>query len=292
MFKLRIRSPKKSQKESKNIEPAHYNETTLSVPQTDISNNASDIQSFGEGFRASSYKLKQMSSLILNEKWDEVRLKLKSSHGKDWTRVVDESGLCLLGMLLGSQAPKDIVELIILLNPGSIYCRDKFGALPLHIGCLNGISSEVVQMIINIDNGYSARVVDEDNRTALHHAVELSCILSCKTEDSTQISLLYEESINIIEILLSIAPENVHVMSTKSGDTPLDIPQKFILRRKDMQESQIYEIYRLLKETSVALYLMNKRRWEEGFADSKETVHSKSMSSTTVSDESSSQMCR
>lgn len=251
MFKFQGRHPKKAGKENKNVEPADHNHATLSASQTSFS-NASDIG--------------RMFSLIRNAKWDEVRKKLNSSKGKDWSRVVDESGLSLLGMALGSQTPRDIVELILLLNPGSVYYRDKFGALPLHVGCLNGISSDVVQMIIDIDDGYSARVADSDNRTALHHAVEFSCImLSFKSEDSTEMSLLYEESINIIELLLSVAPETVHVLTT-SGDSPLDITHIFMLRLNKTEESRIHEIYRLLKETSIAVYLENKRHWEGGIS--------------------------
>lgn len=203
----------------------------------------------------------EMFNLIEEEEWDPVLMALRSRRGKQISTWRDKTGLTLLGLALGSRAPKEIVQLLLHLNPDAVLSRDSYGAMPLHLGCLNGIAAESIQMIIEIDGGLSARAPDNDNRTALHHTVELCCILALKLDDASELSVAYEQSIEALELILSVAPETVHVI-TNSGDTPLDIPQLIRLRRNVDENVYLDEIYRLLKETSIEIYQKNKLIWE------------------------------
>jgi len=203
----------------------------------------------------------RLFELIRMQFWNDVRIMLNSRSGKQLSYCVDNTGLTLLGAALGSRAPTDIVQTIILYNPNAIHIKDNFGAMPLLVGCLNGISVDVVNMILDLDAGHSARVPDSDNRTALHHAVEYVCRVCLDSDDSTLQSLAYEESLEVMEIILSVAPESLNIQ-TNSGDFPLDIPQKIKIRRKLTEHSHIDEIIRLLQEKNIELYRMQKAFWE------------------------------
>ena len=94
MFKFR-------RKQNKNVELADHNHVSLSIAALTSFSDNSDVHSLEVGVQPVSYKHRKMLLLMREAKWDEVRIKLNSSNGKDWSRVVDESGLSLLGMALG-----------------------------------------------------------------------------------------------------------------------------------------------------------------------------------------------
>ena len=213
-------------------------------------------------------------ALIESGSWDKVRKKLNTKNGKKISKMTDGTGLSILGMALGSSAPIDIVELTLNLNPDAALSKDVFGAMPLHLGCLNGISVAVIQMIIDVDGGHSARVPDKDNRTALHHAVEYACLLP-NVEDSSVMSLAFEESLETIELLISVAPETVH-FTTSRGDAPLDIPQLVKIKRKVNEDSRLDEIYQLLKATSIDTFRQSKEIWERNGYDTKQPKEERS----------------
>jgi len=230
----------------------------LDVPQQDMAPVLQHTTAEKEHFFAS----------IENGDWNFVRRKLKSRMGKKICLWKDNSNLSLLGMVLGSRAPIDIIEHVIKLNPDAVLSKDVFGAMPLHLGCLNGISPQVVETIFDIDGGHSARVLDQDNRTALHHAVEYACLLP-RNEDSSLISIVCEQSIETIELILSVAPETVHYMTLR-GDTPLDIPHEIKMKRNDVDDTHIEEVYRILKATSIEVYQSQKQKWEANGYDTTE----------------------
>mmetsp|Transcript_24268 Transcript_24268/g.29852 ORF Transcript_24268/g.29852 Transcript_24268/m.29852 type:complete len:329 (-) Transcript_24268:94-1080(-) len=207
-------------------------------------------------------------TLIETGDWEKVRKVLKSRSGEKISRIVEDSGLTPLAMAIGSKAPADVVRLFIELNPSAVLQRDIFGSMPLHLGCLNGISLEVMHMIYNVDNGHSARVPDQDNRSALHHAVEQVCMLMSRAYNtdasiSSSISAQFEEAIEKIEFLLSIAPETLHYMAKKTGDTPLDIPQIVKAGLKINEHAHIDEVYQILHGASIHYYLQRKKEWED-----------------------------
>lgn len=215
--------------------------------------------------------------IIQGKRWNDLITLLRSKSREDISKIKDSTNLNLLGMALGSQAPANVVELILQLNPQSVMERDNFGAVPLHVGCLNGISVEAMKTIFKYDGGgQSAHIADNDNRTALHHAVEFSCltILKYREDDSSSISLVYEASIEVIEELLNIAPDTVHIITTR-GDCPLDIPHEFKMKLKNANEKdddpKIDEIYCLMKETSIEIYRKCKKRWERAGFDTNAT---------------------
>lgn len=213
-----------------------------------------------------------MFKLVESGDWDEFRRQLMSRRGKKISNLHDETGLPILSLALGNRAPKDVVELIITLNPKSVFSKDKFGAMPLHIGCLNGISPEMVHKIIEIDGGLSVRTADGDRRTPLHHAVEYACILPLNICDSSILSIAFEQSMLTIEALVGSSPETVLALNV-NNETPLDIPQLVKLKRNTETDSQLDEVYNLLKETSIELYKKIKAYWEsKGFDKKKSRV--------------------
>ncbi len=199
--------------------------------------------------------------MIQSGDWDKVRKLLNSKMGKEVTYLRDSTNLNILGIALGSRAPLDVAALILNLNPNLVLERDMYGAVPLHIGCLNGISVDVVKLILELDGGQSSHIPDNDNRTALHHAVEFSCKTVSTFDDSSSMSIMYEESVEVIEHLLSIAPETVHFVTSR-GDCPLDIPHEFRVKLNLTDDARLDEIYYLMKETSIELYRGLKKEWE------------------------------
>lgn len=199
-------------------------------------------------------------SLIKSGNWPLMTNLLRSNIGREITTAKDKTDLNVLGAALGSRAPTDVIALILELNPNLVTERDSYGAVPLHLGCLNGISPEVMNLIFQYDGGKSAHIPDSDNRTALHHAVEFSCKITMH-DDSSVVSMMYEESIEIIEQLLSIAPETV-LYVTSRGDCPLDIPHEFKIKYVDKKEYNFDEIYSIIKEASIELYREMKTKWE------------------------------
>lgn len=221
--------------------------------------------------------------LIRSRSWDHVLKALASSRGKIICTYKDSSNLNILGMVLGLRPPTGIVELILSHNPELIHEPDCHGVLPMHIGCLNGISIEIFNLLITIGGGRSLSARDKGNRTVLHHAVEYVCLISrCDdSNDSSLISIMYEEGIEVMEQLLSMIPEAVHCIS-ESGDSPLDIPHIFQVKWSCTQNARLDEIYRLLKATSIELYQKSRLAWERNGYDTK-TKTPDSVDSTMVS---------
>lgn len=211
-----------------------------------------------------------MFKLIESGDWDELRKELYSRRGKIISNLHDETGLSILSLALGNRAPKDVVELIITLNPKSVLRQDSYGAMPLHIGCLNGMSADTVQKIIEIDGGLSARTPDRDRRTPLHHAVEYACLLPLNTCDSSLMSLAFEQSMLTIEAIVGSAPETVLCLNT-NNESPLDIPQLVKIKRNVETDSQLDEVYNLLKEISIEVYRKKKKHWESRGFDVKKS---------------------
>lgn len=187
---------------------------------------------------------------------------LQSKWGKEISNIKDSTNLNILGLALGRRAPLDVISLILEINPGLILERDNFGAVPLHLGCLNGISVEAMNMIFEHDEGQSARIRDNDNRTALHHAVEFSCKSIVNYDDSSSASIIYEESLEVVEELLQVAPEAVHFVTSR-GDCPLDIPHQIKAKHDIAEDLKIDEIYYLMKEASIEIYRGWREKWEE-----------------------------
>lgn len=159
---------------------------------------------------------------------------------------------------------------------------DDFGATPLHLACLNGTTPNVVKIIQNHElkfknkAGMSIRQLDHDNYSVLHHAVEYVCLLidkrySLHSQNSVEsvsdtIVSEHEDYLEIIKILCSTAPEMVHCMTNDNGDSPLDIPQIILAKRKTTgreHQKRLLEVYQLLRSTSLHVYREKKKYWED-----------------------------
>ena len=211
--------------------------------------------------------MRQKTDVIrwINErKWESLLKLLRSKKGKKICLLKDSTELNILGMALGSRPPSDVIALILNLNPALVHQPDENGAFPLHIGCLNGISVDNLLQIVKVGSNKITRAQDSRHHTVLHHAVEYSCTMSKKNSiHSSLISIMYEESVEVIEHLLSMAPETIHY-SNDTGVTPLDIPHTYKTRGyEEHYSSRLDEVYRLLKETSIEQYKIRKRMWEE-----------------------------
>ncbi len=207
-------------------------------------------------------------TLMKYGKWRGVRKIMQSPSGGNYVKSdKNSSNQNILGMALTRRAPCDIVALILRVNPHLVQEQDVSGAVPLHLGCLNGISVETMNMIFEVDGGKSARTMDNNHQTALHNAVLHSCglILSLPFPGFASLDwpIKYKASVQVIKHLLSIAPETVHFIST-DGHCPLDILHEFRndYDLSDEQEYRIDELYFVIKTKSIEVYRNRKKGWE------------------------------
>lgn len=221
--------------------------------------------------------------------WSKLKKMLQTDSGDLICSMRDSSGLSLLSVVVISNPPLDILNMILSLNPSATLEPDEFGVVPITLACMNGASAEVIRTILEHDNGMSATVPDSDKRVALHHAVECAARIDvselseeqskavfdsfhfsdasdCSTKLSTSASSNMDLSndAEVLELLCDAAPEMIHFASS-NGDTPLDVMH--IVRGRCKSESQRtmveYLYYSILRKASIALYLERKKESEE-----------------------------
>jgi len=177
---------------------------------------------------------------------------LKSSKGFEFCQERDKSGLSCLAFALGNAAPTEVIQDMVSLDPSLAKSTDMFGASSLHVACLNGASVEGVKFILSHYQELASQT-DNDQRAPLHHAVEYAC-------QSGDERYSYED---VIAFLCKAAPEMVNA-SDKEGDTPIDLVQlvKVDITQKSREYARLHRIYALLRDTSVAMYREDKKRWE------------------------------
>jgi hypothetical protein len=190
---------------------------------------------------------------IENQKWKKLRRMLKRSNGKEMCRERDDSGLTLLGMSLGFDAPLDIMEQILTLDPSQITATDFFGASPLHVACLNAASIEAVEYLLKFSNNTLADSRDKDERVPLHHSVE--CL--CRNE------IDFIEGTRVIKKLMEAAPNSIHC-SDRRNDSPLDLVQlaRMEVRVDSKEFSRLSKLYFFLRGLSVEHYKIMRTIWE------------------------------
>ena len=199
-----------------------------------------------------------MFQLLGKKKWRKIRRLIKTSKGYDLCQERDASNLNCLALALGNNAPIDVIQDMISIDPSLAKSKDMFGASVLHIACLNGTSYELILLILG-QYGELVRDLDFDKRAPLHHAVEYAC-------QSGDESYSY---MDVIEAICMRAPEMVH-LSDKDGDTPIDLVQliKLDTNEKSREYARLHRIYTFLRKTSVEVFRQQKKRWElEGYIE-------------------------
>ena len=83
----------------------------------------------GERFSYISESQPALFRLVEAQKWNKLR-KVINRKGKDASKERDGSGLSLLGMALGFNAPIDIIKLILDMDRSQASATDLFGATP------------------------------------------------------------------------------------------------------------------------------------------------------------------
>lgn len=226
----------------------------------------------GERFSFSSESQPALFRLVEAQKWNKLRKVIRKNE-KNLTER-DGSGLSLLGMALGFDAPMDIIKLILDMDRSQASATDLFGATPLHIACLNGASHETISYLLQSRQGL-AQIHDRDRRIPLHHMVE--CL--CRDE------IDFTEGLHILKLLTSSYPDGIY-SSDKFKDTPIDLVQ--VARMEEDPSSEEYErltrIYRVLRSIGILVYRQQKMQWEaDGFDSSKSVVSDqKSLSTVTT----------
>lgn len=204
--------------------------------------------------------------LIERQKWVQVMHLLKTQQGIKMASKSDASGLSALGLALGFHAPPEIIQRILDIDPQLSMKYDTYGAIPLHVACLNGSSVEAINLLLQYDDD-SAHVKDANQRVPLHHAVEFACRPRDEQEQDDE-SMEEQNDMEDLQVIWSIcnkAPGTVHA-SDIHGDTPVDIVQIVKAELKGEESDKAYirceRIYQVLKATSVKVYRNTKEQWE------------------------------
>lgn len=200
--------------------------------------------------------------IITKRKWRKLAHALQSRHAVEYISERDDSNLSCLSLALGYQAPLEIINMMIEVDPQLAFRKDAFGATALHVACLNGASPNLVDLLLKRHDEI-AYEVDLDKRGALHHAVEYACDREViHHEDYT-----HDTYVDVIQNLCNAAPDMLYCYDN-TGETPIDLVQR--IKRKNEKSGPMYEklqlIYLELTAQSVKLYRENRRRWElEGY---------------------------
>jgi hypothetical protein len=220
-----------------------------------VSTNSNSASAFDRSFGTESQPL--MFHYIEGQKWNKLRKMLNRKTCKEMCSERDDSGLSLLGMALGFEAPLDIIKTILVTDPSQAHIIDCFGATPLHVACLNGASPEAVLYLLN-HYSHLAKARDRDNRLPLHHAVE--CL--CRDE------IEFNEGAQVINYLIEVFPDAIHA-SDKHHDSPIDLVQ--LARMKSTIDSKEFKrlsnLYVMLRDIGIRVYKNRKLQWESAGYD-------------------------
>lgn len=271
---------------------------TVSTVDSSISQLQQNDRPRRRNHRRSSYNsnMPEVFDLIKKSDWRNLRNALNSQHCYTLCQERDHTQLNCLTMALVTQTPMDIVTRVIQIDRDLLYRRDVYGATPLHVACLNGTSIEKIVTILNYDKQddgephrnreYQASILDNDQRSALHHAVEFVCtsVLEARTKKKSKTPICFwirhddEEScvdrdvldycFRLISVICDAAPGMVF-SKCKHGLTPIDIlhVQKVKLfkmtKTEECEEYRFFDkIYNILKRTSISEYKKLKSKWE------------------------------
>eukprot|EP01083_Nonionella_stella_P088797 247712_1 len=223
--------------------------------RTSAGSQSSSTDSAGSHGAALTVEVPATFRIVQKRQWRKLRRLLSKRNKQEICSDVDSSGLSLLGIAIGYQAPPEIIELIVAIKPSLVFQVDNFNANCLHLACLNGISIDSIKFLLT--NGGSDLInqsFDSDNRTPLHHSVECICRGEIAYREGLQIIM---EICNVKEGCLMIHHED------RNGDTPIDIVILKISESSIYEQSQRFEhLLRFLRKISIGVYKSLKAAWE------------------------------
>mmetsp|Transcript_27331 Transcript_27331/g.31847 ORF Transcript_27331/g.31847 Transcript_27331/m.31847 type:complete len:344 (+) Transcript_27331:221-1252(+) len=247
------------------------------LKRSSYSGASTDVLQF-RGCAADIKRANRILDIVERQKWDLLIRQLKNkSNAKLAHEIRDTSGLSLLSLALTSDAPVKVIRALLAISPLVAVQTDQYGATPLHLACLNGVSSEVVSLICSLDEGKSASMVDHNNYTVLHHAVEHACLAIQQRYENQSDYGSYEMSseesveddlncIKVIKILCEVAPDQIYVRNKDNDDTPLDIPSVVLYEIgphfSPKGQARIRAIHQIMRNISIKMYSKNRRMWE------------------------------
>jgi len=222
--------------------------------RTTAGSQSSSTDSAGSHSSALTVEESATFRICKKRQWRKLRRLLSKRNKQEICSEVDSSGLTLLGIAIGYQAPPEIIELIVTIKPSLVFQVDNFNANCLHLACLNGISIDSIKfLLLNGGSDLINQSFDSDNRTPLHHSVE--CI--CRGE------IAYKEGLQIIvEICNKEGCLMIH-HEDRNGDTPIDMVILKINESSRYEQSQRFEhLLKYLRNISIGVYKSLKAAWE------------------------------
>lgn len=200
-------------------------------------------------------------TLFEKHKWKAILKRLKSRKAIQFVQTTGCYGISTLALALGHNAPMEIIEVILDLEPALADQKDVLGASPLHIGCLNGSPLASIKLLVE-RFPHLAPDRDSDLRTPLHHAVEYICRIDSGGD------INHSTMLDVVKKLIEVAPETIH-WNDKHGDSPLDLAHIVMIETDSSSftddESiftRVDTLYQFLKKESIKVYLQKKKNWE------------------------------
>lgn len=240
--------------------------------------------------------------LVLKKQWAKAYKFLKTRSGMQQAKQTDGHGVSALFVALSSRPPVAIIKKLLEIEPSLSLKVDEFGMIPLHMACRCGASFEVINTLLEHDNGASVHFLDAHKKSPLHYSIAYVChpldlddsICSAYGQSSqgsassfsrlvqsrhtrsgvssaaTEMSMPpdeFKDQLQVIHKLISIAPELV-ICPDRNGETPIDILQDCKadhLKGPKWERADI--VCEVLREVSIQFYRERKRIWETvGFA--------------------------
>ena len=231
-----------------------------------------------------------LSRLISNKKWRQVRSFLKTRNAKSQVvNSTDELGHTILSAALFHDAPIDIITALLYIDPLLSLEADANGLVPIHIACYRGVDSQIIQLLLQHDHGASARALDRSGNSPLHLIIENICDPkkclemaeeefrrmenstdmddssdSPKSLDSSCSALsmsqdAFGDCIRTVQNLCALAPEMVR-HANKADCSAIDLVQEVkaaVPSGSRWERADI--VYQLLRKYNVQLYMDEKK---------------------------------
>lgn len=113
---------------------------------------------------------------MFSHKWKRVRQILKTKGAIEQVKSFDSyKGVTILSMACSLNPPVDVIKALLSIEPLHSLQVDSYGMLPLHIACMNGASSDAIEVLLNHDEGACVQAIDMFKRTPLHYAAQYVC---------------------------------------------------------------------------------------------------------------------